>query len=113
VIGFWSQPACWRRKKYKMAKRRHDPSPAEDYIEQLNWQADHPNPRGGYRYPLNMPSGRFINLMMLVGIAGVGAYLIFSSGMEKGTKFFIGIMAGLIFLVLFFAGRDNSKDSEK
>lgn len=96
-----------------MAKRRHDPSPAEDYIEQLNWQADHPNPRGGYGNPFNMPFvGRVINLILLVSSVGVGSYLIFSSNMEVGTKIFIGIMAGFIFLVFFFAGRDASKSRD-
>ncbi len=96
-----------------MAKRRHDPSPAEDYIDQLNRQADYPNPRGGYRYPFNMSSGRAINLLLLVGIAGVGAYLIVSSKMEIGTKIFSGIVIGFIFLVFFFAGRDASKSRRK
>ena len=83
-----------------MAKRKNDlTSPAEDYIEQLNWQADHPSLRGGlrnrsvhyepkwkykigYRYPSLVPFGRIIAF----GLMGLVVYLIFSSKMETGEN---------------------------
>lgn len=106
-----------------MAKRKNDfTSPADDYIEQLNWQADHPNPRGGlrnrfvhyepkwkYKIQYRYPSLVFFGRAIAFGLVGLVVYLILSSTMETGEKIFSGAMFGLIFLVFFFAVRDTSK----
>ena len=96
-----------------MSKRKNDfTSPAEDYIEQLNWRAKHPNLRGGYSNPLNMPHGRITSLVILIFVVGAGTYLIFSSEIEIGIKIFSIIIFSIILLIFFFAGRDASKNHD-
>ena len=107
-----------------MAKRKNDfTSPAGDYIDQLNWQANHPATRGGlrsksvqyepkwkYKIGYRYPSMPLLGRIIVFGFVGLIVYLIFSSEMVVGEKVFSGVMFGFIFLIFFFAGRDASKD---
>jgi hypothetical protein len=113
-----------------MAKRKNDvTSPAEDYIDQLNWRANQSRARDGYRsnsvhyeprwkyqifyrYPPTTPLGRLIRIFVLIGLMVLPAYLIFSSEAALGAKIFFSIMFALIVAVIFFAARDASKDSD-
>jgi hypothetical protein len=114
-----------------MAKRRQDSSPAEDYIDQLNWQAKHPTGRGGwrsssvryepkwkykiaYRYPPVTALGRIIRALMLAGVILLMMYMILSGVMSDHLegKIFYGVVFGLIITIVFFAVRDASKETD-
>jgi hypothetical protein len=113
-----------------MAKRKNDfSSPAEDYVDQLNWRANQSRVRDGYRsnsvhyeprwkyqifylYPPTTPLGRVIRVFVLAGLVGLPAYVIFSSDAALGAKIFFSFMLALIVAVIFFAARDASKDRD-
>ena len=115
-----------------MAKRKNDfTSPAEDYIDQLNWRASHSKARNGWRsdsvhyepkwrykivhrYPPTMLLGRILLVLALIGVIILVIYLV-SSGMAGETleaKIFYSVVFGIIFTIIFFAAKDVSKDSD-
>ena len=106
-----------------MAKRRNDPSPAEDYVDQLHWRAQRKRwgsvwfepkwkYRIGYRFPSTTLPGRIMQAVILIGFVGLIVYLILSSGMTVEGKIFYSVVFGIIFMIIFFAARDVSKDSD-
>ena len=109
-----------------MAKRKNDlTSPAGDYIDQLEWQANHRRRRTDsvyyepkwkyrivYRYPATTLLGRFFRAFELAVLVGLPAYLIVSSDAALGAKVFFSTMLALIVAVFFFAARDASTDDD-
>lgn len=108
-----------------MAKRRIDVAPAEDYIDQLEWKARH---RRGvpvrfepkwkykiiYRFQPISPIGRALRIALLMGGILLLVYLVGSDMIVKqvGTRIFFGLIFGLIVIILFFAVRDASKETD-
>ena len=109
-----------------MAKRDRDLPPAEDYIEQLQWQSRHRRrfwpvryePKWkyiiAYRYPAVTPLDRAIRIAIVLGVILSIAYFVVSDKfMEQvGEKIFFGLVFGLIFTILFFAIQDSSENKE-
>ncbi|MFT3890137.1 MAG: hypothetical protein QM730_00750 [Anaerolineales bacterium] len=112
-----------------MAKRKNDfISPAEDYIEQLNWRAKHPGIRRGgrssvwlepkwkykivYHYPPTSPFEKLMRVMLPIGLL-VGIYFLITSDLFTiELKIFALFMVVLIVTIIFFAVQDASKDSD-
>ena len=109
-----------------MAKRDHDRSSAEEYIEQLQWQSRHRRrfwpvryePKWKYkivyRYPPVTPLDRAIRIAILLGAILAITYIIASDKFlqQVGEKIFFGIVFGLIFTIIFFAIRDSSGNQQ-
>jgi hypothetical protein len=108
-----------------MAKGKNETSPAEDYIDQLQWKAQHHRrwvpvrfePRWKYkivyRYPPTTGFEGAIGLVVLVSIIIVVVALLSSDVATIGEKIFFGSVFGLIVLIVFFAIRDVSEDEDK
>jgi hypothetical protein len=110
-----------------MAKGKYDPSGGNDYLEQLQWQAQHRSTKGSiklfgskgkykivYRYPHITPVGRVLHTIIVLGLAFI-IYLKISDIMTNAiweTKLFYGVMIGIFVLMFVFAIRDISKDSD-
>jgi hypothetical protein len=109
-----------------MAKRDRDLSPAEDYIEQLQWQSRHRRrfwpvryePKWKYkivyRYPPVTPVDRALRIAGLVGVILLVVYFLASDSfaLQAGEKIFYSLVIILIFAILFFAMQDGTKDKE-
>jgi len=113
-----------------MAKGKNElTSPAEDYVDQLNWRANHVGPRGGwrndsvhnepkwkykiaYRYPPITVFNRIMGVVILLGILTGVIFLITSDTLTIEAKIFIASLSALFILVIVFAVRDASKDSD-
>lgn len=107
-----------------MAKRNNDSSPASDYIDQLHWQARHSRrtpvrfePKWKYkivyRYPPTAGLDRALGVALLIGIIFVAGWFLLSDVLILGEKIFFGSILGLILLIIFFAVKDASKDTDK
>jgi hypothetical protein len=111
-----------------MAKGKNDPS-GNDYLEQLQWQAQHHSRRWisarfqpkwkykiVYRFPKAAPFDRALQFLSLIGAFSLAVYIIrsvlISNEMESPGKIFLCFFIGLVVLILFFAIRDGSKDSD-
>ncbi len=109
-----------------MAKGKND-SGGNDYLEQLQWQAQH-HPRRwtsvrfqpkwkykiAYRFPQTTPFGKILQVITLLGSAFL-IYQLISSAVRNessGAKVFYAVVLGMIILIVLFAIRDGSKDSD-
>jgi hypothetical protein len=109
-----------------MARRDHDLSPAEDYIEQLQWQSRHHRrhwpvryePKWKYkivyRFPPVTPLDRAIRIAGFAGVILLVVYFLLSDTFTEqvGEKLFYGLVIIMIFTILFFAVRNASRDKE-
>jgi hypothetical protein len=107
-----------------MAKGKNETSPAEDYIDQLQWKAQRRRwtpvrfePKWKYkivyRYPPTTGLERAIAIVFsIVFIVIIGAFLSSDTG-TVGEKVVFGSIFGLIALIVFFAIRDVSDDPDK
>jgi hypothetical protein len=109
-----------------MAKRDRDLSPAEDYIEQLQWQSRHHRRfwpvryepkwkfRIVYRYPPVTPVDRALRIAGFAGVILVVVYFLASGSfaVQAGERIFYSLVIILIFMILLFAVRDACKDKE-
>ena len=98
-----------------MAKKDHDLHPAEDYIEQLQWQSRHHRrywpvryePKWKheivYRYLAVTPLERAIWIATLAGMILLIAYIFVSDKFfeQVGEKIFYGLVFGLIFAIFY------------
>jgi hypothetical protein len=108
-----------------MAKRENDVPPAEDYIAQLEWKAQHRrrapirfepkwNYKILYRFSPVTPVERAIRISLLIGVILLIIYWVGSDALieQAGARIFFGFVFGLIFMILFFAVRDGAKDED-
>jgi len=106
-----------------MAKRENDVPPAEDYIAQLEWKAQHRRrvpvrfePKWKYkilyRFSPVTPVARAIRISLLIGVILLIIYLVGLLIEQAGARIFFGFVFGLIFMILFFAVRDGAKDED-
>lgn len=107
-----------------MAKGKNNPAPAEDYIAQLEWQAQHRRhvpvrfePRWKYkivyRYHPTTLVERIAGLVLFVSVL-IGVVSFLSSNTSTiGARIFFGVVIGLIFLIVLFAVRDASDDEKR
>ena len=109
-----------------MAKRDRDLPPAEDYIEQLQWQSRHRKRLWPVRYEpkwkykivyRSLPDSPLARVMGILFAAGVILFIIYFLASDRftdqvGEKIFFGIVFGLILIILLFASRDASHDRE-
>jgi hypothetical protein len=109
-----------------MAKRDHESPPAQDYIEQLQWQSRHRRrlwpvryePKWKYkivyRYPPVNTLDRVIRIAGFIGLILLVVYFLASDSFaeQAGEKIFYSIVIVLIFAILFFAVRDATEDKE-
>src|SRR5215212_7930644 len=108
-----------------MAKRENDVPPAEDYVAQLEWKAQHrrrvpvrfePNWKYKilYRFPPVTPVDKAIRISLLIGLILLIIYLVGSDAsiQQAGARIFFGFVFGLIFMILFLAVRDGVKDED-
>lgn len=109
-----------------MARRDYDQPPAEDYIEQLQWQSRHHRRywpvryepkwkyRIVYRYPAGTPLDRAIRIAIMAGVILLIGYILVSDKFfeQVGEKIFYGLAFGLILAILFFTLRDSSENNE-
>ena len=110
-----------------MAKSNNDPTRENDYLEQLQWQANHRRsvpirfePKWKYkivyRYPQTTLTGRVLQFLGLIGAILVAIALVSSiltnPQLELPGKIFFCFMIGFIITIIFFAIRAGSKDQE-
>ena len=112
-----------------MAKGKNKVSPAEDYIDQLNWHANHPPLRGGgrsssiryeprwkykivYRYPPATILSSLLSIVVFLGIIAGAIFLITSATLTIESKIFIASLSALFIIIIFFAIKDASNDSD-
>lgn len=107
-----------------MAKGKNETSPAEDYVDQLHWKAQHRRwmpvrfePKWKYkivyRYPPTTGFERAIAIVFsIVFMVIIGAFLSSETG-TVGEKVFFGSIFGLIALIVFFAAKDVSDETDK
>ena|SRR5687768_16893783 len=108
-----------------MAKRKNDLTPAEDYIDQLQWRSRRGmgmpvrfepkwKYRISYRYAQTTPLGRIIQFLVLISILTLIFFLVFSSvpGETLGKIIAATLIMGLILVILLFAIRDSSQKEE-
>ena len=108
-----------------MAKGQNDPSRENDYLEQLQWRANHHRsvpvrfePKWKYkivyRFPPTTPFAWIMNVVILPGVVFLIIYFILSGIMSDQLegRIFYSIVFGLIFTIIFFAVRDASKDQD-
>lgn len=107
-----------------MGKRDNDSTPAEDYIDQLQWRSRHGwresirfEPKWKYKIVYRLPPvtllERIFHFAMLIGIIVALAYLLTSDFLTWGAKIFFILLVGMIVTILFFAVRDISEDDHK
>jgi hypothetical protein len=111
-----------------MAKGNNDRTRENDYLDQLQWRANHrrPVPVGFepkwkykivYRYPQTSATGRIFQFLTLFGVIVATLYafsaIVSSPLLELPGKIFICFVIGLIITILFFAIQDGSKDEDK
>jgi hypothetical protein len=111
-----------------MAKGNHDPTGNNDYLEQLQWRANHRRrvpvrfePKWKYkivyRYPQTTSTGRIFQFLTLLGVILATLYavsaIVSSHLLELPGKIFIYFVFGLIITILFFAIQDGSEDQDK
>ncbi len=107
-----------------MAKGKNNSSPANDYIEQLQWRSRHNHRFWSVRYEpkwkykivyRNPPVTPFdiIGQAILFIVVIAAAIALFSSDTATiGEKVFFGTIFGLILAIVFFAVRDIPKDKD-
>jgi hypothetical protein len=109
-----------------MAKRDHDLPPAEEYIEQLQWQSRHRRrywpvryePKWKYKIVYRSlpasPLAKALSILFAIGVIGFIIYFLASDYFTEqvGAKIFFGIVFGLILIIIFFAVCDASNDKE-
>jgi len=109
-----------------MAKRDHDLPPAEEYIEQLQWQSHHRRRYWPVRYEpkwkykvvyRSLPDSLLARAMRILFVIGVILFIIYFLASDYftdqiGAKIFLGIVFGLIITIIFFELRDTSHDKE-
>ena len=106
-----------------MAKRKDITTPANDYLEQLQWQSRHPRrlwpvhyePKWKYkivrRYGVPLWFDRIAGAILLVSLS-IAMMNLFSTGrLTSGENVFFGIVIGLIITILFFAIKDAAKET--
>lgn len=109
-----------------MAKRKND-SPANDYIDQLQWQAQRSSRRRTpvrfepkwkykivYRYPGVFPFNRLMQFLILIVVLVLFVKMALSNMLTEnhiGTIIFGGILA-LMAIIFVFAIKDGSKDKD-
>jgi len=107
-----------------MAKRKND-LPANDYIDQLQWQANHSRRRWVsirfepkwkykivYRNPQTSPFGKVSQFLLFIAVIFIIIQFI-SSGILTANPIattIIGTILVLATIIIFFAIRDGSKD---
>lgn len=111
-----------------MAKGNNDATGDNDYLEQLQWQANRRRlvpvrfePKWKYkivyRYPQTTSTGRIFQFLTLFGVIMATLYaisaIVSSHLLELPGKIFIGFVVGLIIAILFFAIQDASRDEDK
>jgi hypothetical protein len=109
-----------------MAKRQDDLTPAEDYMDQLQWRSRHGwrssvrfEPKWKYKIAYRFPPvtllDKIVRIFTVVGIILLIAYLVGSNVLveQVGMRIFLGIVFGLIFVILFFAVKDASRNDDK
>lgn len=111
-----------------MAKGNNDPTGDNDYLEQLQWQANRRRlvpirfePKWKYkivyRYPQTTSTGRIFQFLTLFGVIIATLYavstIVSSHLLELPGKIFICFVIGLIITILFFAIQDASRAEEK
>ena len=106
-----------------MAKGKNGTTPAEDYIDQLQWRAQRRRwvpvrfePKWKYkivyRYPRTTIFERALGLALLIGIIFIVGSVLLSDLTPTGAKIFFGSVFGLILLIVVFAVRDVSKNKD-
>lgn len=109
-----------------MAKNNDEDRLAEDYIEQLQWQSRQHRrflpvryePKWRYRIVYrNPPDSLLAKVTRILFAAGVLLFIIYFLVSDYftehvGEKIFFGIAFGLILIIIFFAVRDASNDTE-
>jgi hypothetical protein len=107
-----------------MAKGKNETSPAEDYIDQLHWKAQRRRwmpvrfePKWKYkivyRYPPATGFEGAAALVLSIGLIVLAAVLLSSDMMTVGEKIFFGSVFGLIVLIVFFAVKDVTENTDQ
>lgn len=108
-----------------MAKGKNDPSPANDYLEQVQWQSRHHHrfwplryePKWKYKIVYRTaPSAPFDKVgqaIVWLAFFAVAIFMFLSDSVTTGEKIFFGAVFGLILTILFYALRDGAKANDR
>lgn len=108
-----------------MAKKKNDPPPGSDYIEQLEWRSRHGNRFSSvhyepkwkykikYRTPPIAPFDKIGQALVFISFVAIAIFIFSSDSIRIGEKIFFGVIFGLIVVILFFALKARAKPNDE
>jgi hypothetical protein len=110
-----------------MAKRKNNPTPAEDYLNQVHWEQQKRSSRWTAKVP-DEPKWKFrilhqrdqipvplrlLFILIVLGIAGFGIFTLYQKYLSIGSSYTLATLVVFIFIVLIvlFATFDKKRKS--